>query len=136
MSTSGSTRPWTPASTLPGISDQCRRLGSRSQLYSERIFPVALRAWPGLFYVFAETNSRDDIFELNPADKSAYDAQPVTISLPPPADLVAGSVTIPANTVAGQKISITYQVSNNGTNQADGSVVRRPVPVSHKDLER
>ena len=33
----------------------------------------------------------------------------------PPADLVAGTVTIPANAVPGQNITISYQVTNNGT---------------------
>jgi YD repeat-containing protein len=75
----------------------------------------------GLFYVFVQTNGDGNVFELNPGNNTAYDAQPVTINLPPPADLVAGTITIPANAVAGQEITLTYQVSNTGTNAADGS---------------
>ncbi len=39
------------------------------------------------------------------------------------ADLVAGTVTIPANALAGQDITVTYQVTNAGGNPADGSWV-------------
>ncbi len=39
----------------------------------------------------------------------------------PPADLVAGTITIPANAVPGQNITISYQVTNDGTNAANGA---------------
>jgi subtilase family serine protease len=51
----------------------------------------------------------------------AASAQAIAVSLPPPADLVAGTVTIPANATLGQNITITYQVSNDGANAANGT---------------
>jgi RHS repeat-associated protein len=77
----------------------------------------------GTFYVFVVTNSDHAIYELNPVNNTNYDPQSTQISLPPPADLVAGTVTIPASGTAGEDITITYQVNNNGSNAANGSWV-------------
>ena len=74
----------------------------------------------GTFYAFVVTNSDHGIFERNTANNAVDAAQPVAISLPAPADLVAGTVTVPANAVPGQNITISYQVTNNGTNPANG----------------
>ena len=41
--------------------------------------------------------------------------------MPPLADLVAGTVTIPANAVVGQDITISYQVTNQSNSPADGT---------------
>jgi hypothetical protein len=75
----------------------------------------------GTFYVFVVTNSDNAVYEQNTSNNSAYGSQAVQVQLPPAADLVAGTVTIPANAVAGQSISITYQVSNNGGHPANGT---------------
>jgi len=75
----------------------------------------------GTFYVFVVTNSDKSIFEQNTTDDSAYGSQTVQIQLAPIADLVAGTVTTPATAVAGQNITVTYQVTNNGGQPANGS---------------
>ncbi len=77
----------------------------------------------GTFYVFVVTNSNNNIFEQNPSTNTADSPQPVQINLPAPVDLIAGAVTIPANAFIGENITITYQVSNNGNNPANGSWV-------------
>ena len=73
--------------------------------------------------MIVETNSNGQVDEPNTANNTAVAPQPVQINLPPEADLVAGTVTIPANALAGQDITITYQVTNGGGNPADGSWV-------------
>jgi subtilase family serine protease len=75
----------------------------------------------GTFYVFVVANGDQGIFENDRTAGTSYGSTPVAIKLPLPADLVAGAVTIPPSAVAGQKITIAYQVSNNGPNQANGS---------------
>ncbi len=75
----------------------------------------------GSFYVFVDTNSNNRVYEQNTSGGIADDSRPVQIELAPPADLVAGTVNLQANAVAGQVITITYQVTNNGTNPANGS---------------
>ncbi len=75
----------------------------------------------GTFYLFVETNSNGSVFESNSNNNSNYDAQPTVVTLASPADLVAGTVTIPANAVPGQNITLTYRVTNNGSNPANGS---------------
>ena len=75
----------------------------------------------GTFYVFVVTNSSRTVQVENTNNNTAYDAQTVQIQLAPPADLVAGAVTIPASAIAGQDITISYQVTNTGGNPANGS---------------
>ncbi len=90
----------------------------------------------GTFYVFVQTNSNGAVYEPDTANNAAFDPQPVQISLPPEADLVAGTITIPANAVAGQDITISYQVTNDGGNPANGSWVRLAIPLADGELER
>ncbi len=77
----------------------------------------------GTYYVIVETNSNDQVAETNTANNTAFAPETVQINLQPEADLVAGTVTIPANALAGQDITISYQVTNAGGNPADGSWV-------------
>ncbi len=74
----------------------------------------------GTFYVFVVTNGNGHVFERNTTNNVAVASQAITISLPAPADLVAGTVTIPANAAPGQNIAISYQITNNGANPASG----------------
>jgi hypothetical protein len=75
----------------------------------------------GTYYVFVQTDSDSSIFENSTAGQVAMASQPVSIALLPPVDLVAGTVTVPAAGVAGQNITISYQVINGGSQAANGS---------------
>ncbi len=87
----------------------------------------------GTFYVFVVTNTNDAVTEQNPANAMAFDSTAVQIQATPPADLVAGTVTIPANAVPGQNITINYTVTNQGVNPANGawtdSLYLSPTPI-------
>ncbi len=75
----------------------------------------------GTFYVFVETNSNGNVFVRDASQSTADNATALEITLTPPADLVAGTVTIPGNAFAGQNMTVTYQVTNEGSNPADGT---------------
>jgi hypothetical protein len=75
----------------------------------------------GTFYVFVVTNSGHALLEKDYTNNSNIGAQSLRVVLPPPADLVAGAITIPASQFAGETITITYQVTNNGVNTANGT---------------
>ncbi len=75
----------------------------------------------GTFYVFVVADTNQAVYEQNPRDAMAFDATPLVVQSVPPADLVAGTVTIPANAVPGENITVTYQVTNNGANPANGA---------------
>jgi hypothetical protein len=75
----------------------------------------------GTFYVFVVTDTNQSVFEQDANGEIAFDSTALVIQATPPADLVAGAVTIPANAVPGQDITINYQVANNGSNPANGA---------------
>ncbi|MFO0878902.1 MAG: CARDB domain-containing protein [Gemmataceae bacterium] len=75
----------------------------------------------GTFYLIVVTNPRGNVAESNTSNNVAISTQQVQIDLPPPANLVAGVIDIPDTGLAGQTISITYTVTNQGTTAATGS---------------
>lgn len=92
------------------------------ELYTEtRSFTVP-RGLSGRFYVFGVADSGNSVFERNAEQNNvAFDPTSVEVQLAPPADLVVGTVTVPANGVPGQNATISYTVTNQGTNAALGS---------------
>ncbi|MTJ45136.1 ELWxxDGT repeat protein [Dolichospermum flos-aquae] len=76
----------------------------------------------GSFYLFAKTDAGNSLYEGTVENNNvAYDPTSVVVSLAQPADLVAGTITIPANGVTGQSASITYTVTNEGSNAVVGN---------------
>ena len=45
---------------------------------------------------------------------------PIVITLPPPVDLVAGTLTVPASAIGGEEVSLTYTVTNDSATDAEG----------------
>ena len=77
----------------------------------------------GPFYVFVSGDSGKRIFERGAQaelNNSDYDLTSMQVNLLPPADLVVGTITIPASGVPGRDATITYTVENQGTNAARG----------------
>jgi RHS repeat-associated protein len=76
----------------------------------------------GPFYLFAETDAGNWLYEGTAENNNViYDPNSVGVSLAQPADLVVGTITIPANGVTGQNASITYTVKNEGSNAVVGN---------------
>jgi CARDB/Calx-beta domain/Bacterial pre-peptidase C-terminal domain/RTX calcium-binding nonapeptide repeat (4 copies) len=80
---------------------------------------------PGLsgpFYVFVVGDSGNKVFELNnEGDNIGLTNNLTVVSLPAPADLSVGTITIPSNATPGQNITVDYSISNNGPNTAKGN---------------
>ncbi|HEV7866789.1 MAG TPA: carboxypeptidase regulatory-like domain-containing protein, partial [Chthoniobacteraceae bacterium] len=80
------------------------------------------RGLSGTYYVFAVADASDNVYErANEGNNVGRSVGTVAVTLAPPADLVAGTITIPANAVAGSEVSLTYTVRNSGANAARGS---------------
>ncbi|MEZ6132743.1 MAG: CARDB domain-containing protein [Planctomycetaceae bacterium] len=79
------------------------------------------RGLAGQFYVFVRTDSTQRILETDNANNTGFDPVPLAITLPPPTDLVVGSITVPSNGVPGQNATITYTIENQSVSSALGS---------------
>jgi len=75
----------------------------------------------GGFHIIVATDAAGQIRESDETDNSRCDADPTVVTLMPPADLVVGTITVPATGVPGSTMSVAYTVRNDGANPADGS---------------
>jgi subtilase family serine protease len=75
----------------------------------------------GPFFVFVATDAGGQVNEPDAeANNAAFDDSVMQVDLAPPADLVAGEIDVPANGVPGRNASISYTITNEGTNAARG----------------
>jgi len=96
--------------------------------FQEYTRTLAVRMPDGLtgpFYVFVSTDRSNQVIEnaLDPAgetNNANYDLEPIVSSLVPPADLVLGTITVPANTQLGDLFTLSYTLENMGANDATG----------------
>ncbi len=73
----------------------------------------------GSYYIIIQTDSRKDIYEHG-AENNNLQLTPITITLPPPADLIVTDITIPPTGIAGDEFTISWKIKNQGANQASG----------------
>ncbi len=73
----------------------------------------------GNYYILVKTDSRDAIYEHN-AESNNLLALPITITLPPPADLVVTNITAPLNAITGKDVTVAWTIQNKGSNPATG----------------
>lgn len=76
----------------------------------------------GTFYVFVVTDAGNTVYERGQEDNNTgFDPFSMLVALAPPADLVAGSITVPVTGTIGNDMTVTYTVANNGANPAVGA---------------
>ncbi|MUG93294.1 hypothetical protein F7734_12990 [Scytonema sp. UIC 10036] len=79
----------------------------------------------GPFYVFVVTDGGNEVYERGGEGNTVgnnlnYDRNSVQVSLPNPADLSVGTITVPVNAVPGLDATISYRINNTGPNAAQG----------------
>ena len=81
----------------------------------------------GPFYLFVEADSTNNIFESSDTYGSPlvsvtnYDPTPITITLPPSADLQVTSIAVPSSAGSGLPLSIGWTVTNTGSGSTSTS---------------
>ncbi|NTU53949.1 MAG: DUF4347 domain-containing protein, partial [Chlorobiaceae bacterium] len=95
-----------------GYSDSVSGLGAGSEVALSASFriPVGLS---GRYYVFGVVDSGNWIYERSGENNNTVlDSTPVQITAPAPVDLVAGTISVPVNGIAGGLATIQYTVTN------------------------
>jgi len=95
-------------------------LGTGASYTKTRSFTIP-RGLSGQFYVFVVTDRGNHLAESNELNNTGYDRTSMMVHLLPPADLVVGTITVPANVSPGAATTITYTVRNEGAEAALGS---------------
>ncbi|MBZ0108078.1 MAG: FG-GAP-like repeat-containing protein [Candidatus Scalindua rubra] len=85
----------------------------------------------GIYFILIKTDSRNDIYEHNGEENNEV-SQHITITIPPPSDLIVTSITVPESAVPGESVTISWTVENQGINQAVGRM-REAVYISDND---
>lgn len=87
----------------------------------------------GDYYVFVTADSGSEIFEFGYENNNAnYDHNPIHITLTPPPDLIVEAVTAPGSGTAGQPMTISWRVLNQGAGDTVASLWYDSVYVSTK----
>jgi len=70
----------------------------------------------GTFYLLVHTDARSNVFEhLFETNNVAASVAPIVIALTPPPDLAVDRVTAPATALASHSLTVSYGVTNQGT---------------------
>ncbi len=86
--------------------------------YSDSL-EVVIPEVSGPHYVFVKSDYSNRVFESG--KESNNEARfPVSVTTPPPADLIVLNVTAPDSTVPGESITISWTLKNIGSNKAKG----------------
>lgn len=77
----------------------------------------------GDYFLLVATDFRNDVAEgaTGEFNNLGIGSNPLTVQPKAPADLLVGTITIPATGISGQAATISYTVANNGQNAAIGS---------------
>ncbi len=76
----------------------------------------------GPFYVFVVADSGSAVDEAGrDGNNVGLDTGLMLVALAPPADLVVGTITVPASASLGRTATIQFTITNQGTNAARGS---------------
>jgi len=97
-------------------------LGEEQSYTKTRSFTVPL-GLSGPFYVFVRTDGGNEIYERDGegAGNIVHDPVPMQVNLLPPANLVVGTIVIPADAQPGQLVTVEYTVTNLGPGTAEGN---------------
>ena len=80
--------------------------------------PLTAPAQPGSYWLIIQADALNAVPEGH--ETSKFLATPLTLTLPPLPDLVAGDVSSPTSALAGQGISVSWAVTNIGAAAASG----------------
>ncbi|MBO9563924.1 MAG: hypothetical protein J7621_14170 [Niastella sp.] len=72
------------------------------------------RKYLGTYYLFVETDSRDNVFEFSFENNNTNRGEAITIFLTPPPDFVIDQITAPATAGTQEVITVNYTVKNIG----------------------
>ena len=107
--------------TYIGFANQSGTLASGESITQTESFEIPA-GLSGNLFAFAVVDSGDRIYEREgESNNVGQDSNSIQVILPPPADLVVGTITVPANGVPGEETTIDYIVENLADDPAIGT---------------
>ncbi len=83
---------------------------------------VTLPIWvAGNYYLIFSTDNSDMVYEYDAEDNNT-DVQLITITQPPPSDLIVSGIAPPAEASPGQPATVSWTLTNQGDNPAQGQL--------------
>ena len=75
----------------------------------------------GNYYILTQIDSKGRLAENN-RKANNHQATPISVTVPPPSDLVVRNIQIPQDAEPGEQVTIEYDLVNTGQNEATGSL--------------
>ncbi len=91
------------------------------ETYTDSIEILLPNGLEGDYFLMGITDKNDQIYEHDNEDDNVL-AIPVTVTAPPPCDLIAIQPDFPVSVVSGHEMTVTWQLRNIGMNPAAGRI--------------
>lgn len=106
--------------------------GASYQAQAEGRIPADLTT--GTYFLIAQTDQENDIYEHNGEQDNAASTS-VSVTLPPPVDLVASNVQAPSQAQSSSTIDVSYDLENKSSSSAEGELFDAVYFSSDKTLD-
>ena len=106
--------------TRLGFKEHTGPLGS-SEIYNDTLSVEVPLTISGSYFIIVQTDNRKDIYEHGSENNNIKTSQ-ITVTLPPPADLIVSDITIPDSAIAGEQFTLSWTIRNQGVNPAVGYI--------------
>lgn len=105
---------WNPASaTFIGLARRIEGLASGAD-YTQSL-PLRLPVdRSGTLYAYVRVDAGQNVYEHTAEGNNVVRSQPITVAAYPPVDLAVGPVSAPVQAAAGDRITVSWTVANNG----------------------
>ncbi|MBI5475668.1 MAG: T9SS type A sorting domain-containing protein [Ignavibacteriales bacterium] len=90
-----------------------------SQSYSDSLEVVLPNYASGDLFLLIQTDSKNEVFEQSGEANNVL-SRPITVNIAAPSDLIISNIIVPDSAIAGDDVTISWTIRNQGANPATG----------------